>query len=80
MNLRDTANQPCLLLVLALAAGLAGCQDPDVGTIKADRGAAVQFVRANPGQSAPPVRSKSSPKRPDTNDLSPRLRGGETHP
>ena len=72
-------------LILALAAGLAGCQDSAVGTIKADRRAAEQLQRAVSGRPAPPSKSKSSRKGPDTNDLSPKLlspkmRGGEAQP
>jgi hypothetical protein len=65
-------------LVLALAAGLAGCQDRDIGTIRADRRVVEQLQRANSDRPAP--LSKSSRKRPDTNDLSPKLHGKESRP
>jgi hypothetical protein len=70
---RDAATLSCL--VLALAAGLAGCQDRDIGTIKADRGAVEQLQRANSDRPSPT--SKNGRKRPDANDLSPKVRGGE---
>jgi hypothetical protein len=66
--------------MLAVTALLPGCQDPDIGTIKADRGALQQLDRAPSDQPAPPSKSKSSRKRPDTNDLSPRNRGGNSQP
>jgi hypothetical protein len=72
------ALRPCF--VLALAAGLAGCQDSAVGTIKADRRAAEQLQRAVSDRPAPPSKSKSSRNRPDVNDLSPKFRGGESQP
>jgi hypothetical protein len=71
--------------ILALTAGLAGCQDSAVGTIKADRRAVEQVYRPSSDRPAKPQPSKSSRKRPDLNDLSPKLpspkgRGGETQP
>jgi hypothetical protein len=65
-------------LILALASGLAGCQDPDIGTIKADRRALEHLQGASSDRPAPPP--KSARKRPDLNDLSPKLRGGGTQP
>ena len=65
-------------LILALVAGLTGCQDPDIGTIKADRSVVQQLQRANSDR--PSLPSKSSRKRPDLNDLSPKLGGSEARP
>jgi hypothetical protein len=70
--------------ILALAAGLAGCQDP-VATIKADRRAVERVYRPSSDRPAKPQPSKSTRKRPDPNDLSPKLpspqgRGVETQP
>jgi hypothetical protein len=81
MSRRDAAKVPCLSL--ALAAGLAGCQGSGINTIKADRDAVEKIERANSDRPSPP--SKNSRKRPDYNDLSPKLRspkskGGEAKP
>ncbi len=66
-------------LILSLAAALAGCQDPAIGTIKADRAAVEQLRRANSDRPTKPTPKppKNTRKRPDTNDLSPKLRSGE---
>jgi hypothetical protein len=61
-------------LILASAGVFAGCQDPAVGTIKADRRAVEELQRAVSDRPSAP--SKSSRKPPDYNDLSPKLPGG----
>jgi hypothetical protein len=65
MTRRDAATRSGL--ILALAAGLTGCQDPGVGTIHADRSVVQELQRGNSDRPSPP--SKSSRKRPDLNDL-----------
>jgi hypothetical protein len=76
MDRRDAATRSGLILALAL--GLVGCQDPDIGTIRADRSVVEQLQRANSDRPSPP--SKSSRKRPDLNDLSPKRGGSEARP
>jgi hypothetical protein len=76
MTRRDAAIRTGL--ILALAAGLTGCHDPGVGTIHADRSAVQELQRANSDRPSPP--SKSARKRPDLNDLSPKLGGSEARP
>jgi hypothetical protein len=63
-------------LILALAGGLSGCNDPAVGTIKADRRALEELQRAVSDRTTNSSPSKSSKKNPDYNDLSPKLPGG----
>jgi hypothetical protein len=65
-------------LILASAGVFAGCQDPAVGTIKADRRAVEELQRAVSDRPANSPPSKSSRKSPDYNDLSPKLPGGGT--
>jgi hypothetical protein len=65
--------------LLLAAHGLTGCQDSSVGTIHADRRAVEQVTHA--GAAAPSASNpRSSRKRPDFNDLSPKVRGGNTQP
>ena len=83
MTRRDAAIQ--MGLILALAAGLTGCQDPGVGTIHADRVAVQELQRANSDRPSPASNTKKGRKRPDYNDLSPKLLtrksgGGEAQP
>ena len=80
MNLRDAAIRPCL--ILTFTAGLAGCQEPGTGTIKADRKTAEQLQRATGGQPAPTskLKSKNARKQPDYNDRSSRFPGAEGQP
>ena len=83
MTRRDAAIRSGL--ILALAAGLTGCQDPGVGTIQADRSVVEQLQRANSDRPAPAPTTKKGRTRPDTNDLSPKLLtrksgGGEAQP
>jgi hypothetical protein len=61
-------------LILSVAAGLVGCEDRGVGTIHADRKIVEQLERANSDRPSPP--SQAATKRPDLNDLSPKLRTG----
>jgi hypothetical protein len=65
--------------LLLIMSGLGGCNDPAVGTIRADRRAVEQVTHAG---AATPSASKqqSSRKRPDFNDLSPKVRRGNTQP
>jgi hypothetical protein len=74
MNCRAAATLP--FLVLALAAGLAGCQDSGVNTIKAERDAVENVQRTNSDR--PAQSSKGRRMGPDTNDLSPKLQRRET--
>jgi hypothetical protein len=60
-------------LILALATGLAGCQDRDIGTIRADRGTIEQLQRASSDRPAPASNTKKGRNRPETDDLSPKL-------
>src|SRR5262249_52828189 len=76
MNYRDAAIRTGL--ILTLAAGLAGCRDPDIGTIHADRGTIEHLQRAGSDRPAKPTPSGKASRRPDFNDLSPKLRGRET--
>ena len=76
MTCRDAATRSGL--ILALAAGLVGCQDPDIGTIRADRSVLQQLEGANSDRPSPP--SKAARKRPDLNDLSPKPGGSEARP
>jgi hypothetical protein len=65
-----------LFLVIS---GSGGCNDPAAGTIRADRRAVEQVTHA--GAETPPAsKTRSSRKRPDLNDLSPKVRGGSTQP
>jgi hypothetical protein len=57
--------------VLALAAGMTGCQDRDVGTIRADRGA-LEALRPANSDPPPPPSSPRSKGRPDYNLRSPK--------
>jgi hypothetical protein len=64
--------------VVLIVAGMAGCQDSAVGTIRADRAAVEQLRRANSDR--PKSASKKSRRRPDFNDISPKFRGEEVRP
>jgi hypothetical protein len=76
----DVAPRSRSLSIIALAAALAitGCYDPDAGTISADRTTRAELVRANTDRSPEPSRSR--PKRPDFNDVSPASRAGKGQP
>jgi hypothetical protein len=78
MNRNDTALRSGL--ILALAAVLAGCQDSDVGTIRADPRAVGQMDRAPSNPPARPSGSRPSRRPADTNDLSPKLPEGKARP
>jgi hypothetical protein len=65
------------VLAIASGLGLGNCQDPAVGTIKAERGAIEKLQSGASGRPAPPA--KSSRNRPDYNDLSPKLPAGGDH-
>jgi hypothetical protein len=61
--------------VLALAAGMTGCQDRAVGTIRADRGALDALRPANSDPPSPPSGPRKG--RPDYNLRSPKQPRGE---
>ena len=63
---------------LALAAGLSGCTDPDMGTIRADRRAVEGQKSTSPDRTSP-LANKARP-RPGDNDTSPKSRWGEAKP
>jgi hypothetical protein len=65
---------------MVLAGALAGCQDPAVGTIKADRAAREQLQQRISDRPAKPSQPAKASKRPDLNDLSSKLRGVEARP
>jgi hypothetical protein len=67
------------VLILALAEGLAGCQDPMIGMIKAGPAAREQLQRANSDR-VQPAQSKKVGRHPDYNDRSPGFREVEAKP
>jgi hypothetical protein len=67
-------------LIVALAAVLAGCQGPAIGTIKADRAARDQLQQRISDRPAKPGQPGKASKRPDLNDLSLKLPGVEARP
>jgi hypothetical protein len=80
LNRRAAARRSRLILALAPVLALAGCQDPDIGTIRADRSAVEQLQSTNSDRPAPPSKTKTGRQQPDTNDLSPKHRGREIQP
>jgi hypothetical protein len=67
-------------LSVLLAALLAGCQDRTIGTIKADRQVIDYLNRDTSDQPKKVVPAGKARPRVNTNDLSPKFRGGERKP
>jgi len=77
MGWRDVVTRSWMMPTVACLA-MAGCYDPDAGTISAERDVAGRLGRAPADAARVPV--KGSRKAPDYNDVTPRSRRTEARP